>query len=293
MPVNGSIDLPITGGGGGSGDVVGPSSAVDEDIAVFDGTTGKLIKDGGMTIAQVIAAATVSGTPNNVVGTLVQRDGSSYFDTSRIYYDRINSYNQYFDFQSMLAIDSAGTISIDLINRNLLNNAAQNFLDWSGNAVGGPLLPASVPLYFLASDSSGYISISAPSGVSTYGMTWPSTQASSPGQVLTNSDAAGTLTWASPSGGSFAVQAVNSNITAADKMIYLVDTTGGAVTIQLPAPSGIQFYVKDVGGQSNTNNITVSTFGSENIEGVGSAKIFQTNYGSWYIVGDGTNWWML
>ncbi len=40
-----------------SGDVVGPSSAVADRIATFDGTTGKLIKDGGQTIAQVIAAA--------------------------------------------------------------------------------------------------------------------------------------------------------------------------------------------------------------------------------------------
>jgi hypothetical protein len=39
------------GTSGGSGDVVGPASAVDNRIAVFDGTTGKLIKDGGVTIA--------------------------------------------------------------------------------------------------------------------------------------------------------------------------------------------------------------------------------------------------
>lgn len=35
------------GGGGGSGDVVGPGSATNGHLAVFDGTTGKLIKDGG------------------------------------------------------------------------------------------------------------------------------------------------------------------------------------------------------------------------------------------------------
>lgn len=39
--------LSFSGGGGsGSGDVVGPASAVDENIAVFDGITGKIIKDG-------------------------------------------------------------------------------------------------------------------------------------------------------------------------------------------------------------------------------------------------------
>jgi hypothetical protein len=35
------------GGGGGSGDVVGPAASVDGNIAVFDGTTGKLLKDSG------------------------------------------------------------------------------------------------------------------------------------------------------------------------------------------------------------------------------------------------------
>ncbi|MCK5603830.1 hypothetical protein KAR91_18220 [Candidatus Pacearchaeota archaeon] len=32
----------------GTGNVIGPASAVDENVAVFDGTTGKLIKDGGV-----------------------------------------------------------------------------------------------------------------------------------------------------------------------------------------------------------------------------------------------------
>lgn len=40
-------------GGGGAGDVVGPASATADHIATFDGTTGKLIKDGGATIAEV------------------------------------------------------------------------------------------------------------------------------------------------------------------------------------------------------------------------------------------------
>jgi hypothetical protein len=37
-----------TGAGGGTGDVVGPASAVDGDFAVFNGATGKLIKDGNV-----------------------------------------------------------------------------------------------------------------------------------------------------------------------------------------------------------------------------------------------------
>jgi len=35
---------------GGSGDVVGPASATDGHFAVFDGITGKKIKDGGSAV---------------------------------------------------------------------------------------------------------------------------------------------------------------------------------------------------------------------------------------------------
>lgn len=36
-----------------SGDVVGPASSVSDRVALFDGTTGKLLKDGGKTIAEI------------------------------------------------------------------------------------------------------------------------------------------------------------------------------------------------------------------------------------------------
>lgn len=39
--------------GGGTGDVVGPASSVADRIAVFSGTTGKLIVDGGKTVAEL------------------------------------------------------------------------------------------------------------------------------------------------------------------------------------------------------------------------------------------------
>lgn len=59
--------LNATGGGGGSGDVVGPSSATDSAFALFDGTTGKLIKDSAKTLtsksdANINSASVSSGT---------------------------------------------------------------------------------------------------------------------------------------------------------------------------------------------------------------------------------------
>jgi Chaperone of endosialidase len=56
----------VSGGGGGSGDVVGPASATDNQIVLFDGTTGKLIKaattTGLLKASTGVIAAAVSGT---------------------------------------------------------------------------------------------------------------------------------------------------------------------------------------------------------------------------------------
>lgn len=57
-------------GGAGDGDVTGPAGAQPDRIAVFDGATGKAIKDGGHTIAELRALALL--TPENV------QTGTSY-----------------------------------------------------------------------------------------------------------------------------------------------------------------------------------------------------------------------
>ena len=51
---------------GSAGDVVGPASAVDNNMALFDGTTGKLIQDSKVTV-----------TPPATSATLTLADGSS------------------------------------------------------------------------------------------------------------------------------------------------------------------------------------------------------------------------
>ena len=65
-----TIDVSMSAGGG-SGDVVGPASATDNAIARFNGTTGKLIQNSGITIADG-AAGVLSGTNSgdqNLFGT--------------------------------------------------------------------------------------------------------------------------------------------------------------------------------------------------------------------------------
>ena len=54
--------------------VLGPVSSIDDNIATFDLTTGKLIQDGGQTIAQVIAAGAAAAPQGDVVGPAVAVD---------------------------------------------------------------------------------------------------------------------------------------------------------------------------------------------------------------------------
>jgi hypothetical protein len=56
-----TVEINYGGGSGGSGDVVGPASSTDNAIVRFDGTTGKIIQDSGITIADG-ASGTLSGT---------------------------------------------------------------------------------------------------------------------------------------------------------------------------------------------------------------------------------------
>ena len=67
----GSGDLVIAGGGGGAGDVVGPASATDGAVALFNGATGKLLKGGGTLGSAAFTASTAYLAPA-AIGVTVQ-----------------------------------------------------------------------------------------------------------------------------------------------------------------------------------------------------------------------------
>lgn len=52
------VDAANSGGGGGTGDVVGPASSVDSRVALFDGITGKLLKQSSAVLGTAAFAAT-------------------------------------------------------------------------------------------------------------------------------------------------------------------------------------------------------------------------------------------
>jgi len=77
---------------------------------------------------------------------------------------------------------------------------------------------------------------------------------------------------------------------AAHDNLVLVNSSGGVVTITLPAPTnGRILIIKDSTGSAATNNITINPHASETIDGAASVVI-NVNWGEVQLQSDGTNW---
>ena len=84
----------------------------------------------------------------------------------------------------------------------------------------------------------------------------------------------------------------NYTATAADHFIG-VNTTGGSVTITLPAPNSVGegkiYIIKDEGGAAATNNIIINTADSAKIDSVAAVSLV-SNYGAINIYCNGSHW---
>lgn len=100
--------------------------------------------------------------------------------------------------------------------------------------------------------------------------------------------------WVNVISAKMTVSAKSANFTAADNYIYLVNTTGGAISIQLPAPvSGLQLYIKDAGFYANVNKITILRSGSEKIENTAASYTIDSAGSTILITSDGTDYYIL
>lgn len=77
-----------------------------------------------------------------------------------------------------------------------------------------------------------------------------------------------------------------------NEIVVLVDVSVTPITLTLPNATGNfgrQFIIKDWRGNSSVRNITINTSLGQTIDG-NSSKIINTNYASFYVVSDGSNW---
>lgn len=75
-----SLTWAADGGGGGSGDVVGPASAVSGNVATFNTTTGKLIQDGGTALSALATDAEVTSAISTHAAAVDPHGDRSYAD---------------------------------------------------------------------------------------------------------------------------------------------------------------------------------------------------------------------
>ena len=88
------------------------------------------------------------------------------------------------------------------------------------------------------------------------------------------------------------VESKSAAFTAEDKKTYLVDSSGGAVTVTLPAPkSGVTISIKDI-GNAETNNITINPNAAEDIDGT-SSYVITSNFETIKLTSDGTDYFII
>jgi len=91
-----------------------------------------------------------------------------------------------------------------------------------------------------------------------------------------------------------AVTGITHTVGKTEYIIHVTATTLNAVTIILPDAQAIatrRLYIKDGGGNSSVNNITVETEGVKTIDGSNTYTI-NIDYGGIGIYSDGSNWFI-
>lgn len=85
-------------------------------------------------------------------------------------------------------------------------------------------------------------------------------------------------------------------IAKTEKILHVTYPATGAVSIEIPSAfaTGVWYPVdiKDASGNAGVNNITITTEGSETIDGAATAVI-NSNYSAIKIYTDGTNFFIL
>lgn len=73
---NGALLAPSWDSVSGTGDIVGPASSTDDVVAVYDGTTGKLLKDSSVVVGEIVKRADIIATGTDVVQLGVKASAS-------------------------------------------------------------------------------------------------------------------------------------------------------------------------------------------------------------------------
>ena len=164
---------------------------------------------------------------------------------------------------------------------------AANILALSGTfRMTGSILPSGSAVYNLGSAAQRWNEIFLGSGSLHLGDTC----------TISSDDNLGVITFNKPivvAGGIAATrQIVTASMTASNASYFIGVSASSALTIQMPGAqtlsSGQILIIKDEGGNSNTNNITIKASGSQTIDGATSV-ILESPYAAVNIYSDGVS----
>lgn len=133
-PFTGQLDADGSSGGGGGGDVVGPASSNDGDIAIFDGSTGKLLKDTGISSTDPFFNS-ISANAGTFNGPLSINSGSLNFGGTRVSDDYAMQITDNFLEVDTVSAASGVNITLPSISSNPAGSLQYVIVkDWSGSA---------------------------------------------------------------------------------------------------------------------------------------------------------------
>jgi len=207
-----------------------------------------------------------------------------------VYFDGVSTNTGVYDVGFGAATTPGGSNTQVQFNSSSAFGGSDNFT-WDGSNV---TIGDQGDLRLGDADNSHYVALQAPATVaSNVTLTFPATDGDADQALTTNGS--GTLAWTTISGGADWQAVKTSTFTAVAGQGYFINTTGGAIEMDLPAGS-IGDFVSfiDYAGTFDSNALTIDPNGSEKIAGsTASLTVSTERAANTLVYVDSTQGWLL
>ena len=208
-----------------------------------------------------------------------------------VYFDGVTTNTGVYDVGFGAATSPGGSNTQVQFNNSGAFGGSAN-LTWDGSNLS---IAAQGDLRLQDTTGGEYIAQQAAGTTSTYTITWPGAQATASGQVLSN-NGSGALSWAEVAGGASWQAVITTGTTAATAGYgYFCNTTGGVITLTLPASPTIGDFVSfiDYAGTFDTNNLTIGRNGKKIQGATADLTVSTERAANTLVFVDDTQGWLL